>query len=1177
MATKNTRGNNPPKNKGADNTPKRRPVERIEPATARDSLTVRQSSLDFSKLMNNPKYKKVNSKPVTGDVHRENFENASNFKKLNKSQAVVPKTNSKGSTIKTLSPDEYREVTDRYKYNQRESSANMLDLRLPKVMYDNRIQPQEYVTYENVDKNDPMYGDIIETPLYDAVKTLPKGYDSTGKLIPEALTRESLGLNGLPLKPQLDNRAFFPPNNQMYSAQQKYVGSPFGARSTEHRKMNLNDARMLRNSFKDTDTEKLTFNPPLPDLTVPDQYALGGDMKQNNSTTDLNEFNTGGRHEDNPLGGIPQGVGANGLPNTVEQGETKKGDFVYSDRINVPANHIKQIGIPPKLQGKTFAEASKIINREFQDRNDPISLKTKTAMLDRLAQSQETIKAEQQAKQAQIQEAMMANSEEVPDMSDGQIPQGMEEFMPQMQQAKGGFLGEPDPYVEWKRQHNLKESQDYNLRRAYELDYTPDENGHLPTVDSETLRFLKKSNHPTIKLEEDWYNSNDPEAVEFKSKYDLDKTTNKDYWQYIPKQNQQFFGGFGGGTGGGMSGAGMGQLGGMIGNIGGAVGAEGSFGKQQKLNEQQGYYDSKLKKDQDAEQMLGTTKDTVASAFGPIGQFWRGVQKAGKGIGDRIGGDAGAAISGVFSPEEATFANLTDKDLNTGQKILGTIPGVGGVIAARSAAKRLEKFENERRSSEFFNDYVAPTINNDGVKTFGDGGNLKSNPVSYDLRRTRKSRKLIQDSYNDTFRNEDGDTVFENVLEFVDPTGISSWDDVARSYKKEGFSSNTMMEMAGALPFVGRLKAATKFAKNFKKAGKAVPYLPSVLRGVDTASDVQNLSTSNKKNNGGYLDPVNNPDAFNKPKNIDPYTGFVSGTPLNSEMYHGRAPVTAVVGKSMGVDLQNPKNQFINTEPAQYKQPSQFFGKLKDGLGTLGNKMNNADLSKLRYAPIGANLMQLARMSKPEVERLSRLNNQYQKQYLDEATYENQARQQTAGAINAIGRSGVTNGQMINATLAAQLNGTRAVADGYNQVRRHNIEQEQMRQQVAMGNNQANMAQSNLEKDINARNRAAYQTNRSRLIGQLGNDFGNVGREELYKDMAISSTGYDYRGNYKVLTDPNSTPEEKAQATANIQNAEKYQKFFSANQGTFNNSKIIHPMNSNGKGGTMKKLNFKRF
>lgn len=153
-------------------------------------------------------------------------------------------------------------------------------------------------------------------------------------------------------------------------------------------------------------------------------YAMGGD---------LNQFNTGGTHSQNPLGGIPQGQGANGQMNTVEQGETKQGDFVYSDRIILTPKVIQEFGIPKSLAGKTVANATKIIDSKFKDRNDKISVSTKNSMLAKLNQAQETIKSEQQ----QLAQAQESNSTMAPeDMMGGQIPQGMEEY--------GEQPGQPD-------------------------------------------------------------------------------------------------------------------------------------------------------------------------------------------------------------------------------------------------------------------------------------------------------------------------------------------------------------------------------------------------------------------------------------------------------------------------------------------------------------------------------------------------------------------------------------------------------------------------------------------------------------------------------------------------------------------------------------------------------------
>lgn len=63
----------------------------------------------------------------------------------------------------------------------------------------------------------------------------------------------------------------------------------------------------------------------------------------------------------------------------------------------------------------------------------------------------------------------------------------------------------------------------------------------------------------------------------------------------------------------------------------------------------------------------------------------------------------------------------------------------------------------------------------------------------------------------------------EDLFEIIDPTGVSSWDDVKRSYEKTGMSPSTYAEIFGALPMVGKLgklekgmKLGTDFFKEYK-------------------------------------------------------------------------------------------------------------------------------------------------------------------------------------------------------------------------------------------------------------------------------------------------------------------------------------------------------------------------
>jgi hypothetical protein len=78
---------------------------------------------------------------------------------------------------------------------------------------------------------------------------------------------------------------------------------------------------------------------------------------------------------------------------------------------------------------------------------------------------------------------------------------------------------------------------------------------------------------------------------------------------------------------------------------------------------------------------------------------------------------------------------------------------------------------------------------------------------------------------------EDNDSWLENIAEIVDPTGISSWDDVYRAYKNTGLSGETVLEALGAIPLLGKIgKSGKVIAGGFgllQDAVKASKYLPT--------------------------------------------------------------------------------------------------------------------------------------------------------------------------------------------------------------------------------------------------------------------------------------------------------------------------------------------------------------
>lgn len=145
----------------------------------------------------------------------------------------------------------------------------------------------------------------------------------------------------------------------------------------------MNSERSLRM------TKQRQFNEQDLRTGMANQFAYGGQFN-----SPLTEFNAGGTHEQNPNNGIMQGMGSNGQPNFVEEGETKYNDYIYSNRLSIDDSIVKAYNLPTKVKGKTFAEATKILNEQVKERpNDPISLKTLEANMSKLAQAQDDLKA----------------------------------------------------------------------------------------------------------------------------------------------------------------------------------------------------------------------------------------------------------------------------------------------------------------------------------------------------------------------------------------------------------------------------------------------------------------------------------------------------------------------------------------------------------------------------------------------------------------------------------------------------------------------------------------------------------------------------------------------------------------------------------------------------------------
>lgn len=125
--------------------------------------------------------------------------------------------------------------------------------------------------------------------------------------------------------------------------------------------------------------------------------AEGGPMESLNGLT---FFNTGGTHGSNPLGGIPQGVDSEGVPNLVEQGEVKYNDYIFSSRNKISERLLNKYNLPKNLAGKTFAEVATKLQEDSQERPyDPVSVNGLEDSMGKLIAAQEEVRAKKAARE----------------------------------------------------------------------------------------------------------------------------------------------------------------------------------------------------------------------------------------------------------------------------------------------------------------------------------------------------------------------------------------------------------------------------------------------------------------------------------------------------------------------------------------------------------------------------------------------------------------------------------------------------------------------------------------------------------------------------------------------------------------------------------------------------------
>lgn len=147
------------------------------PPTSQDSLDVYNQALKVLDYYRSRGYRE--DSPQYGPIvnfEEENKDSRNMFISLNNVESIIHPGGflSKNMVTDRLPLDSYYRRIDNNRYYQREHSNSILDTRAPMMLYDSRIQPSAFYSFDNVDSNDILYGDAVGIIGYDPIAVKPE-------------------------------------------------------------------------------------------------------------------------------------------------------------------------------------------------------------------------------------------------------------------------------------------------------------------------------------------------------------------------------------------------------------------------------------------------------------------------------------------------------------------------------------------------------------------------------------------------------------------------------------------------------------------------------------------------------------------------------------------------------------------------------------------------------------------------------------------------------------------------------------------------------------------------------------------------------------------------------------------------------------------------------------------
>ena len=723
---------------------------------------------------------------------------------------------------------------------------------------------------------------------------------------------------------------------------------------------------------------------------------------------------------------------------------------------------LKQFNLPRYIDGLSFADASKKIQSKFKDRTDPESINTEKEMLDRLKQMQEHVKAQQEA-------------QEEPERSGGDLVAGSE----------GMPLDEEEITQEYNQEQGAEEDLMSQIQSAYggnQYAYGgPGE--EIPAtkanITSKVVGLTGIGTSPTN------------ENMDFDTKQIV---------RYQP------------------------------GVTSGETGKSGFYLYSKNAGEP-GFDPLRHREFVNQEEMMAVQRTPQWKAY------MQGQSKM------ALGGDEEDLHSMPETAKQRFSPVIPANDQSISSSIMSLAKTASSVGADGEDKEETNDFEFGGDPSEYYqnnNPYfttnpgqINPKVREEGInpQTASQLSSMSGyNPQSNPSPSMGPATSGISDGAGKAAEGSGpgiagyaqmGATALELGQEAFGPTGVDTSGRVKVEGKKVGNAA-----LAGAAKGAS---AGTALGPWGASAGAVIGGAAGFF-----GAKKQRKAAAIANRNATYADAAVNDNQFSmggdintfggggKEKELDNYLKPV-GLKRTDSIYTGMT--------TLPIDLFNDKNISKEAKISDFKsgkiynrfEISSLNDKQKRKLKSLEREDNGEDLKlsdnldKLRYAPALGNMLQLSKLKKPEQETTGELSTRYKPQFTDESALANLVREETNATREAILNASEGSGASARANLlGTQLNSTKALSDAYMRSAEQNNAERRQEQSFNLGVDTTNLQQQNMAQDIRARNKGAYDTEKSRLMSAVATDLGFIGQEELYKKFPeLMGADYDWKGKYR--------------------------------------------------------------